>query len=582
MILQKPSACFEPYGGPPEDSYPPDNGCSLAYLGRGFSHPTGSGRLGVAAIGESLGKEEVWDGKPFRPQARAGGKFEEVLRLAGVDREDILVWNIVGCQPPDNRLGGTAYGINAIAHCQVHFDRVVLGLRANPASGKRVLLALGSVPLNTLVRNTGGGISTYRGFVLTSEKYGLVVPTFHPSFIQRGNFELTPLAAMDVQRAIAVAKGEFRDYPSHPDFRGFQINEFPSIDEAWGFYYKCRDNERLLITFDIETPKTGWVTEEERGDIEDAPIIQIQFAINNRSAIVFPWKHPYIDVVLALFKLKNAKANHYAYNFDVPKLKGAGVREINGKIHDTLWMFKHWHPRLPRGLQNVAATVGFPFPWKHFFEVKPQWYGGCDVIAIHYILRWLPERMKKLGVWDGYLEQIRDMYYILGPRPDGSKESASDRGIPVNDEAREQLKVDLIGERRELNKELQKLIPDEVKGIEPRRNQALKGEEKIWDYGYIREPKKLLDACKKVYEAWQSKHEVMAFEVYLSNILVLKTKPDKAGKSKEFRLKKGRFPMQDETGRLVEVERWYREMVFKASSQQLISYLEWKKGELEK
>src|SRR5579859_2557349 len=168
MILQKPNECFAPYGGSLGDEYPPDNGCSLAYLGRGFSRPSGTGSLGVAAIGESLGKEEVWDGLPFRPQARAGSKFEEVCKLAGVDRKELLVWNIVGCQPPDNRLTGTAYGRNAIEHCQVHFDRIVLGLRANPACGKRVILALGAVPLDTLIPNSGS-ISDYRGFVLESK-----------------------------------------------------------------------------------------------------------------------------------------------------------------------------------------------------------------------------------------------------------------------------------------------------------------------------------------------------------------------------------------------------------------------------
>ena len=909
MISSKPHECFEPFGG--------DNGCSLAYLGRGFSRPTGSGILGVAVVGESLGREEVWDSLPFRPQARAGSKFEEVCKLAGVDRKELLVWNIVGCQPPDNRLTGTTYGINAIAHCQVHFDRIILGLRPNPACGKRVILALGSVPLTTLVPNSRG-VTDYRGFVLESKKYGLIIGGHHPSWIQRGNFEFTPEAAMDMQRAVAVAKGEFTDYPAHPDFRGFDINEFPSIDEAWGFYYKCRDNERLLITFDIETPKTGWATEEERPDIEDAPIFQIQFSVNMREAIVFPWRQPYIDVAVAILKLDNAKAGHFVYSFDIPKLKSAGVPAINGNIHDTLWClrgdtkirladgtlkyvrdivnnqestnvlgmdatnqliaikvigwhktmmptqkwlrirtsarhssivtpehrywtksgweearnlkvgdyirdyrtgsddlihgtllgdgnvtkwnmlqlshgvhqrdyinaksshigankvgsytskrgyttlyssalvdetwrkkfynsegkkvfippptakamaiwymddwgwyivhprhksgyvkgviagfvngeeacnwverflgerfckfelrrisndglpvymvtvktigmqklfrairsyihpsmeyklppehrgfyngwiegqepqwvtikkidtpnnrggfsskerfcitvdhpthrfftsaglvencFKHWHPRLPRGLQNVAATVGFPFPWKFAFEDKPQWYGGCDVIAVQYILRWLPPRMKKMGIWNGYLEQIRDMYYILGPRPDASKESASDRGIPVNDEAREQLKVDLIAERRELNKELQKLVPDEIKRIEPRRNQAPKGEEPIWDYGYQRPPKKLLAQC---WEKFKANGNGYSFEEYLATRLVLKTKPNKDGKSKEFRLKKMKFRGQDENGNEIEVERWYRELMFLASSQQLIGYLNYKRKGLE-
>ena len=579
MPVQKPQEC---------------NSCDLVQLStdekpltRGFSRPTGSGRLGVALIGESLGDEEYWKGRPFVEIASAGSKLEECLKLAGVSRDDFLLWNVCACQPlnPKNSLDGRE---DAIDHCKVHFDRIVLGLNANPGCGKRVLLTLGSIASRTFVANWQG-ISEWRGFVFEAKReaefvaghetdfirpteetdYGLCVPGFHPSFIKRGNPELTPLLAFDIQRAIDVATGKFKNYPGHPECMSFYINEFPSLDDAWAFYYECRDNPNLVIVFDIETPKSGTVTEEERADLEPEPIIQIQFAVNTKYAIVFPWKEPFLKVISAILALENVKSNHFLYGFDAPRIEALGMK-IGGRWHDTMWMFKHWHPRLPRGLQNVASMAGFPFPWKQEFYDKPQWYGGCDVIAPHVILRWLPPLMKRLGVWQGYLDSIFNEYVIL--------KGAADRGLPVNDKARLELKDILKSERAAIHKELQVLVPDEIKGIKPSRKQK----NGATDYGYVKEPKKLLKVAQQQYEKWrlaESGREGVTFQDYLSG-LTFRGKPNKDGKFEEFRLREGEFPCVDEEGRVRTVRRWYKEMLFKASSQQLIRYLEWKRGSL--
>ena len=573
-MLQKPIEC---------------NRCPLEKIGKGFSNPDGTGKLGIVGIGESLGAEEVWDGLPFRPKAQAGSKLEEVLALAGVDRRDLLLWNVVACQPPGNDLEGWE---GAIEHCKVHFDRVLSGCRAGSNTiGRRVAIAFGSIPTHTL---GGGDVSKVRGFVLEAKreyhkwlptgqvdegitKYGLMVPTFHPSFIKRGNPELTPLAAMDVQRALAVARGEFTNYPSHPDFKDFDIDKFPSLEDGWSFYNKCRANPRLVIAFDIETSRSKWTPEDERDTIlDDKEIIQIQFSINNKHAIVFQWKEPYLQVIIAILGLENVKANHFLYGFDLPRVKAQGVK-VNGSLHDTMWMFKHWHPRLPRNLQNVASICGFPYPWKHLADEDPQWYGGCDTIAVQYELRYLPEKMKRLGVWEGYLESIVQEHIIL--------QRAADRGVPVNEEKRQQLKIDLKGERKEKNKELQKLIPDEIKNILPRRSQG-KGEngEEIWEYGYSKEPKALLATARAAYERYinGSGGSGVSFEDYLERVAVFKSKPKKDGKQDEFKLLQRELDFIDEeTGQTIKVKRWVKVMVFKASSQQLVKYIEYKRESLE-
>ena len=567
--MQKPIECFQSYQG--------DNGCQLAEVGRGFSRPDGKFRRKVVMIGESLGYEEMRDGLPFRPKAQAGSKLEECIKLAGYERDDFLLWNICACQPPGNELEGRE---DAIIHCKVHFDRV---LNSIPNRSKTIL-ALGSKPSRTLYSGYAG-VLEWRGFVLpatrkvekwngfwfeeTGEvtKYGYFLGSFHPSFIKRGAPELTPLLAFDIQRAVEVAEEKFTNFPGGSGYVEPRIHEFPSLDDAWSFYYLCKSNPKLVITFDIETPKTGHVTEEERADIEDAPIFQIQFSVNTREAIVFPWKQPFLAVITALFLLENVKANHFAYGFDIPKLKAAGVK-IAGKCHDTMWMFKHWQPRLPRGLQNVASMAGYPYPWKQEFEDRPQWYGGNDVIAVHYILRWLMPLMKKLGVWQGYLDEVFHEYYIL--------QGASDRGTPINDKARVELLGILRGEAAAISKELQTLVPDELKVVEPKRKQK----NGAIDYGYKNPPRKLLVLAQESYAKWPSR-ESYDFETYLDKFCIFRTKPTKTGKYKQFRLRKKRFQgINGETGELMHEERYYREIFFITSSQQLIGYMNWKREEL--
>lgn len=600
-MLQKPRACYEPFSILPTSDVPwsgfSDNGCCLAEIGKGFSKPDGSGRLGIVGIGESLGKEEVRDGLPFRQRASAGSKLEECLKLAGVDRQDLLLWNILGCQPPDNSIKGYE---NAIKHCKVHFDRVVLGVRPAYGCGRRVIIAFGAVPFNTLVPKFTG-VSDYVGFVFDNkvqqgngnksddeedtngcingsaygtttkaeeQDYGLIIPTFHPSYLKRGAPELTPLVTFHIQRALEVANGRYTSYLGHPECPKFDICEFPSIDTAWGFYNLCRDNTKLVIVFDIETTGSGGIAEDaEEREWGDQQITQIQFGVNDRESIVFPWNEDYMEVIKALLKLPNTKANHYLYNFDLPRVKAAGCK-VNGQLHDTLWMFKHWHPRLPRGLQNVACMAGFPFPWKYTFADSPQWYGGCDTIAPHYILRWLPPMMKRLGVWQGYLDQIRDEFRILS--------KASDRGIPVKEEIRQRVKTEFVEERKKLNEEVQKLIPDELRNLKPRRKQITEDGGIVWDYGYINEPKEVKEA-KEVYQRLIEK-AIKEGRLVSSN--------DAPTFLQWIRAKFGFVErkitgLNGQTGEVITITRWCRIEEFKCSSQQVIRYLEWKRKEIE-
>ncbi len=539
------------------------NGCPIEHFSKGFILPEGKRTNGVAIMGEKGGYNEYIDNLPFRPYAQGGSKLEEVFKLVSREtgqpctREQFVVYNMINCCPPDNM--SEEYERTAVGHCSPNVDRV---LTSYSSSFNNTILALGNIPLVGLTGFTGNAkekqsISHLRGFVFES-KYGLVVPSYHPNYVKRGNGHLTPLLVEDMKRALNVAKGLYTSYPSHKGYKAPEYQTSPGVDEAWSFYYKVKDSPRLVLSYDIETPMTGDIDEDERDELEDSEIILVQFSINKGSGIALPWNNTYLPIIRLLFGLPNVKANHNTWNFDNPRIKAKGVT-INGKIHDTMWMFKHWHPRLPRGLQSVASLFGFPFPWKHMYSSDLRWYGCADVDAVQYILHVLPKLMGIRGVWDGYREHVYNVHPIL--------ERAKEVGIPVNEEKRIALEIDFKERRKVIHKELQRVIPDEIRNIRPKRKVKVTGE---LDYGYVNENPKIVRDCYEEYKGLcervrQMGRNAVTFEEYAN---------------RKYNLTRAEFERLDEvTGERSRFIRWCIVEDFKASSNQLIRYLRYKQQE---
>jgi len=205
-------------------------GCPLNFSWNGFSHPEGTGQNKIMIVGEALGEKEKFAGKPFVRDAESGSVLETALRLSGLKREDFVLYNMIQCQPPGNKLENTSYQDEAINHCKIHRNNVISKFAPS------VFLALGSVPFKYLTGTMGsiGGITINRGYVFDSIYEGIkVVPSLHPSFINRKLRKHIPVLIRDIKRAIEVSKGQYREldtshYILKPD--NFDIQDF--IDYA--------------------------------------------------------------------------------------------------------------------------------------------------------------------------------------------------------------------------------------------------------------------------------------------------------------------------------------------------------------
>lgn len=568
--MEKPASC---------------NGCPIATFSQGFIQSEGDGITGVAIIGEAGGHNEYIDGLPFRPKAQAGSKLEEVFKLAGFElrerltREHFTLGNVVNCHPPSDRLSGEKYELGAIEHCRPNVDKLY---QLRPQI--RVTLALGNTALKALTGLSGiheekQSIQDLRGYVLKG-RYGWLVPGLHPAFLRRGKNEWTPLLVNDLKKALAVARGQITSFDGHPSYSLPRYQTGPGLDEAWQFYGRCKDNPRLPITYDIETPKSAETEEDEREELEDADITLMQFSLGMREGIAFPYEGEYIKIIDRILKLPNVKAGFNCWNFDNPRIRAKG-HTIEGRNHDLMWMFKHWQPSLPRGLQSAVSLFDFPFAWKHLYGLQLRWYGCADVDSAQWLLQKLPPLMQAMGVWDGYKRHVADIHPIM--------ERARVTGIPVDETKRTELTKTLTERRKELHKKIQAIVPLTIRNVRPRRKNKETGE---IDYGYltkdamkVRLPRRNgsdtsggATNCKTVGDALvrynnlsqtitSSGRRVVPFEEFLW---------------KQYNLTVGEFEEVDkDSGARSKITRLCVVDDFKASSKQLIAYLKYKQEQIQ-
>ncbi|MCS7224598.1 MAG: uracil-DNA glycosylase [Armatimonadetes bacterium] len=145
--------------------------CQLCPLAQGRKKAVpGEGPINAAVmfIGEGPGEQEDRQGKPFVGNA---GKFlNELLAIAGLERQEVFITNVVKCRPPDNR-SPTA---EEVAACRGYLEAQIALIQP------RMICLLGSVALKAVLPEVKGSVSQVHGQVF--HKNGIVfIPLFHPA-----------------------------------------------------------------------------------------------------------------------------------------------------------------------------------------------------------------------------------------------------------------------------------------------------------------------------------------------------------------------------------------------------------------
>lgn len=500
-------------------------GCPLYELGvkshTKFTSVEGKGSNGILLIGEASGEHEDRVGLPFRPSAPAGSILEKVIRSRW-KRDDFVVTNLIRCRPPFNNLEGMEYEEEAIKHCKPNLDKVID--RYKP----KAIVALGSLPTKYLTGFYSSKprdkktISYSRGFVLESS-YGLpTIPTYHPSFIARGNTRLIPLLIKDISVALMAGKGYVN--PIADPFTEIELKE--GVEELEKLYEILKNDEDLWLAYDIETiyslkddedditermeeldneifrgdfegdtyysregisPRDGsgsynpissddsqMVPGEQlerednpQGDIDptrsyEGSIISIQFAISERWGVWGDWRDERVRrISQAILQLPNTKVGHNIEGFDIPRLESEGII-IKGEQLDTLPMRKCIQPDLPANLQQVAVDYDWPFPWKHYSGTNAKLYGIVDVCSVIKIIKKLLGELEKARILDSYIKFIKDFRLnILNPW--------EKRGIPIDINRLNEYREFLTLEIETKTKEIIRSVPDSLHSRHPEK-----------------------------------------------------------------------------------------------------------------
>jgi uracil-DNA glycosylase family 4 len=529
-VRTKPSSC---------------EGCACHSHGTDFSRVEGTGSLGVMVVAEASGEMEARDQLPLRPYAPAGSLLERTFRRMGYSREQFSLTNTLRCRPRNNWLSGAPWEFAALNKCRPNLDAAIAERRPRAilALGDTATRELtGEAGEARGVSHLAGYVlPTYNNNKLDADQPWQipVIPTFHPAFIRRGKALLQGVFARNLQRAVNVAAGRDREWlwgvdPERKETYGtLDYQTHPSLDQARSFAIRLRENQGACISYDLETFESASLDEDARDGFADTRIRLFQATSQIGSAIALPWEGRYREIAQQILHNPSVKCGHNLWLFDNKVLDAAGAREgidlrVAGPVHDTLQMFHHWQPDLPAHLQFAAQFVSFPFPWKHLAATALEFYGCVDVDATLRLYMFLRAALEKDGLWNdqsyyrvsgspiptsvrsangngptgtdpagiqstapvssvetpiigksdvhGYVGQVAEVRPILA--------AMERRGLPVDDVERLKLDGEFDLAQQELDAELQKRVPEEVLGLEPRR-----GKKGNYDYGYIKTPK---------------------------------------------------------------------------------------------
>ena len=427
--------------------------CSLYERGHGFVPPDGPANAPLAMVGEAPGYSEVEIGRPF--VGAAGSMLERILRRNGLTRQQFRVGNILQCCPPGLELHNAPYEFSAIDHCAVHRDPLL-------AEGHQVILAMGATPIKTLLHLHGHSrirVEEFHGTVHRDPgDHHWIVPTFHPSFLQRGATNLIGTVSFDLQVALELARGQWRPEP-------IDLVIDPPTDwfAAWTAQVVAaatQDPDGVALSCDVETPdKAGGKPENElTPDDQSYQILRWNFSCHPDQGITVPddpayW--PYIQQLLAL------ACWHYwwnGYGYDWARIAARGAQPAWGWQIDLMVAAHILQSDVPLGLGFWAPFYSRYGAWKHLSETDPAKYACIDGPQTQRCGYGIIGDLIQQGQWRAFLEDCHQLYHnILKP--------AQDVGILIDRPELDRFHEDLAVKQRRLLHELQAHVPDELRPL---------------------------------------------------------------------------------------------------------------------
>ena len=364
-------------------------------------------------VGEALGADEEINSKYFC--GKAGFLFDKLLTDVGLIRSSIHVTNVVKIRPPDNKLARLEeYGLKIQ-------DFIPFLKEEIECVKPTVILALGATALNALCEESG--ILKQRGSVLecTLVPGITVIPTLHPSYLQRGQMDLYPYVRHDIKIFAEIGFGFYQ-----PEQEWEEIID-PTLTQILTYLNEILESSTQTC-LDIET-------------VAKQRITCIGFTKNPNSSICIPFRYKGL-------KLRWSEAEQTMILRSIQQIfQRGGLQKIGQNIHydlhhllplvgfpreptlDTRYAHQLIHPDMRHDLGFIISA--YTKMNYHKDEVKdwssknlPKdhtlWSYNCkDVIGTHRAALGLIKDLKELDLYDfycGYINPFRRVIFEMEHR----------------------------------------------------------------------------------------------------------------------------------------------------------------------
>ena len=440
-ILSKPPAC---------------SGCPLEEKGQGFAPPEGPENAPILFVGEALGKVEALTGRPF--MGDAGGMLQRLLNLLGWSRDQFRIANTISCRPQNDWFDERApWYYTALNHCR-YLDPVL-------AEPHQVIVPLGATALKRVLGLVGQKkvrVQDFHGTRTILPSGQIVVPTYHPSFLQRGAHNLIGTVLWDLQQAHeAVAQGKPADPASlvcDPPLEWFRswVDLVVAARRA--------DPSAYPISSDVETPDKAGGKDEGEITAEDRSfqILRVNVACDPDQGITVPFVGPYIE---ELRRLHQSPGVIWFWNreYDFQRLVAAEIlREADSpRCVDLMWLWHVLQSDLPRGLGFVAPLYSGYGPWKHLAAGDPVTYAAIDGFQTHRVGFGVTRDLRKLGMYDRAFRHTHVLHTnVLRP--------AQLVGVKIDRDRLLAFKADLEAKAGRAMGQIQACVPEAVCPLTPK------------------------------------------------------------------------------------------------------------------
>lgn len=413
-------------------------------------------------VAEAPGFEEQQQGRPL--VGGSGKMMDNLLRKAGVNRNELTVTNTICCRPPNNvyptDAGARSYISEddarlAVEHCfRSHLKPVVASrpwerIDAIGEKALRVLtgktdgilkwrgspLGLASRVCDSVQSGSGarevhpdaGHISVVAPSSELGRKYNdnnnhsltTVIPTLHPSFLMRTQY-LIPAAISDLKKGTQTP----------PEFYNLE----PTIEEVEAF---CNSE---VLCFDIETNRfSGTIT-------------MVGLSVRPYHVTVVPFRGAYIAALRNVFSTAKSVVGQNCIGFDLPVLSRNKITIADScQVWDIMLMQHLLQPDMDHDLEFISSIFTQKPAWKHQASENMALYCARDVdVTLQAFLQLRPTLEQ---------QKLMDLYnYVQVPLALICKKM-TETGITTDPEQLKKLREQYLGEQAELESEL----PDALK-----------------------------------------------------------------------------------------------------------------------